>query len=93
MRAVWRWLSPNELDRGASRSCAPLAPLRFHVNDPPVFDENLCLERGLELLTVQELAANVHVERLDPGVLPRIPRSMKTVSVPWHRHTTAWAMN
>ena len=91
MRAVWRWLSPNELDRGASRSCALLAPLPVPCrNHPPSFDENLCLERGLELLTVQELAANVDATTTIQPSPAKDTQIMKTVRCAWHRQTTAW---
>jgi len=52
--------SLDELDRGQP---AMRAVGSVHVVvDPPVLDEDLCLEQGLELLAVQELVAQPAVE-------------------------------
>src|SRR5271170_4679380 len=40
------------------------------VVDPPVLDEHLGLEQGVEAPRVEQLVAQPPVERLDPGVLP-----------------------
>jgi len=42
------------------------------VVDPPVLDQHLGFEQGVEAVTVEELVTEPAVERLDPGVLPRL---------------------
>ena len=78
----------DELDRGepAVRRCGPV----HVVVDPPVFSEDLGLERRSNW-AVQVLVAYPAVEAFDPGVLPGAAGSMNTVSVPLKRHQSATA--
>jgi hypothetical protein len=62
----------DELDRGepAVRAVRPVDV----VVDPPVLEDHLGFEQGVEALAVEELVTEAPVERLDPGVLPRAAR-------------------
>jgi len=65
------------------------------VVDAPVLDEDLCCERGFELLATWELVAQAAVERLDPGVLPRRSGADEdgVGALNLHQSTTTLAMN
>jgi hypothetical protein len=47
------------------------------VVHPPVLEEDLRLQQGVEGLSVQELVAESAIEALDPGVLPRLSGQSK----------------
>ena len=58
----------HELDR-REPAMGAVRPVHVVV-DPPVLEEDLSLEQGLEELAVQVLVPQPAVEALDPGVLP-----------------------
>jgi hypothetical protein len=53
------------------------------VVDSPVLDQHLGFKQGIEAMAVEELVAQAAVERLDPGVLPRLTGQSRPREVRW----------